>query len=199
LPVFDNKEFLKTFGNHISNTTFGGRDIDTETDWNSLDARGDNGIRGTEKRRLKMANLLASYRDSLKEGEYNFEGSPFSNLDDLKTRINNAIAALDTPDINDDTEALNAIGLRASDWFSDGSGDLSGKVDSAGNPLTYSELSEYNKQLAKQKEEEQRNKVIADYNKKYKGIYRSHPSIVGMSPSELGKLYKTDADLISTL
>lgn len=124
LPLFDNAYFTREFGNHISNSMFGGRKIDTQTDWNSLDERDKTkGLRGRTNRAKALSNMLQSYSDSLEEGKYNFEGSPFKDLTDFKTRIGAAIQALNTPDESDDIPALNAIGLRASDWFNNGSGD----------------------------------------------------------------------------
>jgi hypothetical protein len=38
--------------------------------------------------------MLEGYRDSLKEEDLNFEGSPFTDLNDFKTRVNNAIDQL---------------------------------------------------------------------------------------------------------
>lgn len=148
LPVFDNKYFTTELNHLIGEREFGGRDWDTQTDWNSLDKRNENGIRGRKNRATTLANYLKSYADSLDESKLNFEGSPFTDLSDFRSRIQNAINALNTDDPEDDIRALNAIGLRASDYLNDGSGDLSGKVDANGNQLTYSQLAEYNKQQA---------------------------------------------------
>lgn len=146
LPVFNNEYFVKEFGNHISNNMFGGRPIDTQIDWNSLDARGENGLRGRTERAKALANMLQSYSDSLDESKLNFEGSPFSNLNDFKTRVQGAIQALNTPDESDDIPALNAIGLRASDWFNNGSGDI---ADEEGH--TYAQLAALNQQALNEK------------------------------------------------
>ena len=152
LPLFDNTYFTKQFGNHISNQMFGGREFDTQTDWNSLDARNENGLRGRSERAKALAKMLQSYSDSLEEGKYNFEGSPFENLQDFKNKVGTAIQALNTSDESDDIPALNAIGLKASDWFNNGSGDLSGQVVD-GNELTYAQLAEHNKDLATQQQQ----------------------------------------------
>jgi hypothetical protein len=94
-----------------------------ENDWNRLDARDEKGIRGRKHRAEALAKYLREYSDSLDESKLNFEGSPFANLDDFKGRINKAIEALGTESTEDDIPALNAIGLSASTWFNNGSGD----------------------------------------------------------------------------
>lgn len=128
LPVFDNKYFTSELIKHISNKDYGGQDIlmgdgEKENDWNRLDARNEKGIRGRKNRANTLAKYLKEYSDSLEESKYNFEGSPFKDLTDFKTRISAAVQALNTSDESDDIPALNAIGLRASDWFNNGSGD----------------------------------------------------------------------------
>ena len=148
LPVFNNEYFVKEFGNHISNNKFGGRPIDTQTDWNSLDKRDETtGLRGRTERAKILANMLQTYSDSLDESKLNFEGSPFKDLNDFKTRINTAITKLNDGTWNqDDTDALNAIGLRASDWFNNGSGDI---ADEEGH--TYAQLAALNQQALNEK------------------------------------------------
>ena len=91
----------------------------------------------------------------LMKSKLNFEGSPFTDINDFKTRINNAIAALKTDDINDDTPALNAIGLRASDWFNDGSGDT---TTYNGQQVTYGQLNELKAKEAEAKAAEEKAK-----------------------------------------
>lgn len=128
LPVFDNKYFTSELIKHISNKDYGGQDIlmgdgEKENDWNRLDARDEKGIRGRKNRAKVLAGYLKEYSDSLDESKLSFEGSPFANLNDFKGRINKAIEALGTENTEDDIPALNAIGLKASDWFNNGSGD----------------------------------------------------------------------------
>jgi hypothetical protein len=98
-------------------------DGEKENDWNRLDARNEKGIRGRKNRADTLARYLREYSDSLDESKLSFEGSPFTNLNDFKGRINKAIEALGTENTEDDIPALNAIGLKASDWFNNGSGD----------------------------------------------------------------------------
>jgi L-arabinose isomerase len=38
--------------------------------------------------------MLEGYGKSLEEGKYNFEGTAFKDLNDLKSRINDAVTAL---------------------------------------------------------------------------------------------------------
>lgn len=154
LPVFDNAYFTKNFANYVSTQQFGGRPFDTKTDWNSLDKRGDNGLRDRTNRSKILSDLLGRYADSLNENELSFEGSPFADLNDFKSRVERAKAALATTDnIDDDTEALNALGLRASDWFNNGSGDASNVVNpETGEYFTYGQLNAYNQLLAQQEQ-----------------------------------------------
>ena len=60
--------------------------------------------------------------------KFNFEGSSYDDVNDFNTKIDTAIAALRTPEIEDDRGALQAIGLNQADWFNNGSGDPSGTV-----------------------------------------------------------------------
>ena len=137
LPIFDNKYFTSELIKHISNKDYGGQDIlmgngEKENDWNRLDARDEKGIRGRKNRADALARYLREYSDSLDESKLNFEGSPFANLNDFKGRINKAIEALGTESTEDDIPALNAIGLNASNWFNNGSGDPFKKGDYEG-------------------------------------------------------------------
>jgi hypothetical protein len=44
-----------------------------------------------------MARLLRSYSDTLTENSYDFKDSPFRDLNDFKSRINDAVIALESP------------------------------------------------------------------------------------------------------
>ena len=61
LPVLNNEEFTTSFINQISNNLFGGRQFDTQNDWNSLDERGANGLRASTNRANKLAEELQKY------------------------------------------------------------------------------------------------------------------------------------------
>lgn len=137
LPLFDNNYFTTQFQNHISNQLFGGRNYSTQEDWNVLDERGENGLRGTKNRANKLADMLQSYSDSLEEGKYNFEGTPFKDLSDFKSRVGNAITALRSEDPNDDKEALNRIGLNYNDYFYNGGNDPFNKDNYEGTYADY--------------------------------------------------------------
>lgn len=152
LPLFDNKYFTENFISHIGRDRFGGQDW-AVSKWNELDARGKDGIRGTDNRAKALANYLKSYSNSLKEGEHNFEGSPFTNLDDFKSKVNDAITELENGTWNQsDKDALNRIGLNPDNWFNNGSGDPSNTINpETGVPFTYAELAQYNKQQAELK------------------------------------------------
>ncbi len=163
LPVLNNEEFTTSFINQISNNLFGGRQFDTQNDWNSLDERGANGLRASTNRANKLADELQKYSNSITEDKYNFEGSPFKDINDFKTRLNTAITTLKNHDEANYTSALNAIGLKASDWFNDGSGDIYGQ-DNAGNAITYGQ---YNQALiAQQEKEAQQQALNAEYEAK---------------------------------
>lgn len=159
LPKYDS--FFNNFTNYLSQTYYGGNPIRTQEDWNILDERNPNtGLRGTDKRVKRLSDYLKAYSSSLEEGKYNFEGSPFKNLTDLKTRINNAITKLNDGTWNqDDADALNAIGLRSSDWFNNGSGDPVTLED--GTTTTYGQLAEYNRKVAEAKKKQEEADKIA--------------------------------------
>ena len=162
LQLFDNDYFINSFNKHIGNKLFGGQKWDTQKHWNVLDERGENGLRGRRNRANKLAEMLQSYSDSLKENSYNFEGTAFNDLSDLKNRINIAINALKTESPDDDRDALNQLGLDADVYFNDGSGDQT--VDANGNPITYGELAKQNQELAKKRAAEEQQKLVAQRN-----------------------------------
>lgn len=160
------KTFKSVFGDYIGRTYFGNRDFNIggeKDDWNYLDKRDAQGIRGRQERAERLAQYLESYRDSLKENTYDFTDSPFSSLEDLKSKLNSAINALRTGDnTQDDTDTLNALGLDARDWFNNGSGDI--YVDENGlthineatqKPFTFAEWNNYQNQLNTQKQEQE--------------------------------------------
>lgn len=158
--------FGTVFGDYIGRTYFGNRNFNIggeKDDWNYLDERDAQGIRGRQNRSERLAQYLESYRDSLKENTYDFTDSPFSSLDDLKNKLNSAINALRTGEnTQDDTDTLNALGLDARDWFNNGSGDV--YVDENGysytnpntqKPFTFAEWNNYQNQLNTQKQKQE--------------------------------------------
>ena len=198
LPLFDNKAFTSSFINHISTSDFGGQDfhIGGENDnWNKLDARDSNGIRGKQKRTEALKNYLISYRDKFDDSKYNFEGGPFENAQDFRNRLDNAINALNTPDTNDDEQALNKLGLNPADWFNNGSGDPSGKFLND-KELTYAELAEYNQkqnELKQQQLKEQARNNFLSFGTK------TSPKLVGRNPVELKTKYGDGNGLLNAL
>lgn len=185
LPIFDNEYFTTNFINHLSKNEFGGnKQFDTQNDWNGLDKRDEKtGLRGREERARILARNLQSYADSLDETKLNFEGSPFENLQDFKDRINKAVYALtETPNnIDDDNESLRKLGIRASDWFNNGSGDPVTLND--GTTTTYGQLAEYNKNKQKQEEADRIAKQKAIRANQYDG-YKSFNFLNGTPGSQ---------------
>ena len=156
LPLFDNKYFTEQFNNYIGNNTFGGRDW-TASEWNDFDIKDENGIRSTNERAKRLASALRGYSSSLKEGEHNFEGSPFTNLSDFQNKINTAITELENGTWNQaDRDSLNAIGINPDLYLSTGEKDI---VNYGGQEMTRGEAI-----LARQKvlEEENVAKVKAN-------------------------------------
>ena len=191
-PVLSNEQFLKDFGNYLGNSEFGGQKYDTKTDWAGLDTERDSeGKLSTKNRRATLARVLENYSKSIKDDQYNFEGSPFTDLNDFRTRIQNAINAINTDTPDDDNEALNKLGLKASDWFYSGLGDDSGKVDSNGNPLTYGQLA----QLQKTQTPSSNQKTVVQ--KQNPLIFRTlKANFVGKTPQELKEQYGDQYSLI---
>ena len=207
LPVFDNKAFTSSFINHISTSDFGGQDfhIGGEYDnWNKLDERDSNGVRGKQKRIDALKNYLISYRDKFDDTKYNFEGSPFENAQDFRTRLDNAINALNTPNKDDDEQALNKLGLNPADWFNNGSGDPSDTINPETNqPFTYAELAKYNQDQAKLKAEQDaeanKKKLAQQQANRFNYAVRSNIKMVGQNPQVLAQKYKNDQGILNQL
>ena len=202
LPLFDNNYFTSQFHTHISNNMFGGRDWTTQEDWNVLDDRGENGLRGTTNRANKLADMLQSYSDSLEEGKYNFENTPFKDLNDLKSRIGNTISALRDNNPDNDTEALNQIGLKYNDYLYNGSNDSFKKDGYEGNYGDYyerylpeqEELKRKQQVEAQQKEQQakiqQQKQALANQYKRFRFLTGQGKSLGDLSkyPDVIGQL-----------
>lgn len=158
LPLFDNKYFTSNFENHISKL-FGGRDW-TQSEWNDQDERGENGLRGIDIRKRKLAERLKTYSDSLKEEDLNFENSPFENLTDFKTKVASAIEALNGNNEKLIKDKLNLIGLRYEDYLSNGGDDPVALKD--GTTTTYGKLAEYQNALKAEEEAKAQKKAEAE-------------------------------------
>lgn len=125
LQLYDNSWHQKAFTRYIGNNMFGGRNWDYTKDWDVLDERDKKtGILGTSGRMAKLADMLEGYSNSLEEGKYNFEGTAFRDLADLKGRIGNTVASLRNGVFDQSVkDSLNAIGLNWRDYLHDGSDD----------------------------------------------------------------------------
>lgn len=123
LQLYDNSWHQKAFTGYVGNTMFGGRNWDYTKDWDVLDERDKKtGILGTSGRMAKLADMLEGYSNSLEEGKYNFEGTAFKDLSDLKGRIGNAITSLRNGVLDQSVkDSLNAIGLDWRTYLHDGS------------------------------------------------------------------------------
>lgn len=174
LTKFKNRDFVSSFTNRLVNDWFGGSATNYSTQWNDYDERGENGLRGINQRAGMLATSLRNYLNSLKDDQYDFADSPFSDINDFKTKIQTAIDTLesDNKDLNQIKKSLNVIGLNADEWFNNGSGDPyvdeygRTKVGSDGKPLSYAEyynnlaLQEKTKQETEQKAAEEKQKAL---------------------------------------
>lgn len=185
--------FINDFNTSILNE-YGGQQAlfrDPETGWNSLDPRGDNGLRGIDKRRDKVKTILQNYLRDYKDGQYNFEGTPFKDDADVKAKVQKAIDALDTIDnTTDDVEAFNALGLPYRTYFSNGSNESTNKINPAtGTPFTYNEWNQYQQKTkeakAKQEAELAKQKLAQQKANQYQR-FRFHTG-VGVAPEHLAK------------
>ena len=154
----DKFDFVDSFGKQLLNLYGGNSKLfeDSEQGWNTLDARGENGLRGTSKRREEMAKQLELYKRDLEGKDYNFEGTSFKDKQDALTKLQTAIDALrNTPeDESDDLPAFSALGLNYRGFFSNGGNEASTHTDENGNPYTWNQWNELQQKLAKQKEAE---------------------------------------------
>lgn len=204
LPVFNNKYFTSQLNNQIGKE-FGGRDWSRQ-EWNEFDVRGENGLRGTQKRAEKLAKILETYANSLQEGQHSFKDSPFENLEDFKTKVNTAINTLRTGTPDQFKDVLNPIGLRYEDFFNDGSGDIRETLED-GTPVTYGQYNDYLAQQNKLKQEQQLKQQQLEQQAKQKYLQenrlvyfsRSNPNMMGQNLRSLGSKYGSTQALISKL
>ena len=136
----DLDQILKGYGNNSELFK------DSEQGWDAQDARGADGLRGTEKRRAAMIKALSDYRDSLNDKDFNFEGTSFKDKADLQTKIQAAIDALGTDEETDDLPAFTALGLPYRAFFNNGGNDIYSTTED-GKQITYKQYYE-NKQKA---------------------------------------------------
>ncbi len=142
LPTFDSNSFLSTLYKNISDKEFGGQAFDGKTfdmnRWNTLDdVRNEKtGAVGTDKRKEALAKYLEGIDRDFNAEEYNWKDSPFKDADDFKSRLGEAVRALRSPELDDDTPALNKLGINYKDWFNNRTGEVY-TTDEQGNPITY--------------------------------------------------------------
>lgn len=123
LQLYDNDWHQKAITGYIGNNMFGGQNWDYTTQWDTLDKRDEKtGLLGTSNRMTKLADMLEGYGKSLEEGKYNFEGTAFKDLNDLKSRINDAVTALRGGVLDQNViDALNRVGIDYRTYLHDGS------------------------------------------------------------------------------
>ena len=191
-------QILKGYGNNSELFA------DSEQGWDAQDARGTDGLRGTQKRKAAMIKELGAYRDSLNDKDFNFEGTSFKDKADLQTKIQAAIDALkNTPnDESDDLPAFNALGLPYRAFFSNGGNDIYG-TGKDGKQITYQQYYEdLNKQKeleAKAKEEELKKRKQAAYNNTLFFNRVTNPKMVGQNAIALKEKYKDHNALFNAL
>ena len=123
LPIFDNDAFITDFRKYISSTR-GGQSFVIDDKWNNLDSkRNEKGERERTERTKKLLEYLEGYKNKFDSSKYSFKDSPFENDVDFKLRLDKAIQALKSPELNDDNDALMNLGLNPDDWFNNGTGD----------------------------------------------------------------------------
>lgn len=199
-------DFLNSFNTQLVNNKYGGNPnlfADSEEGWNSLDARGENGLRGNAERRKAMISELETYLTGLEGKNYNFEGTSFTDINDAKSKIQKAIDALKSEDVNDDTPALNALGLQYRAYFSNGGNDVYGTDKETGQQVTYQQYYDnLNKQKeleAKAKEEELKKRKQAAYNNTLFFNRVTNPKMMGQNAVALKEKYKDHNALFNAL
>lgn len=148
----DKYDFRSNFKQDFLNRYYGNNPDLYKAEWFELDPRGEKGIRGTEERRKRLIEALTKYRDESLKDNYDYEGTPFTGYDDIKSRITEAINALQSPNANDDLPALNKLGLDYRSMMYDGANDVYGR-DTNGNPVTYQQYYDNLDKIAKQEAE----------------------------------------------
>lgn len=200
----DKYDFTSQFLPQIYNNRYGGNENLFASEWENLDARGDNGLRGTDNRRAALIDELTKYKQNLlnNKGKYNFEGTAFKDENDVIGRIDEAIAAINSPDLTDDNPKLNALGLSYNSFFSNGGNDVYG-TDKDGQQVTYQQYYEnLNKQKeldAKAKEEELKKRKQAAYNNTLFFNRVTNPKMMGQNAVALKEKYKDNNSLFNAL
>lgn len=139
LPKFTNTKDNIT--RLIGNDLFGGQEFSFSKWRDRMEGnRGENGLFGVSNRRAEMVRQLQLYKDELTTNPLDFTGSAFKNQSDYQARLDNAIAALNDPNIDELRlkQALDKVGLNYDEWFDTGGNEIYGK-DADGNPITYAQ------------------------------------------------------------
>lgn len=121
LPIFNNEQFNTGLQNYISTNLYGGMDFN-QSRWNNRDSLNEYGIRSTTERAKILAQTLRGYANSIESNKYSFEGSPYKDIDTLKTNLNAAANALERGDWNNDT--LYKIGIDPEQYLATGVNDI---------------------------------------------------------------------------
>ena len=203
----DKFDFQNTFKTQLLNNLYGGnqdRFVDPETGWDSLDKRDSKtGLRDTKYRKEAMAKQLGDYLKGLEGKNYDFEGTPFADLNDARTKIQSAINALSTDGESDDISAFNALGLNYRNFFSNGGNDATTHLDSNGNPYTYNQWNEYQQELNKQETEQQQQIAKQKQQTAYNNILFlnrvTNPKMQGWNSAALKEKYKDSNSLLAAL
>lgn len=200
----DKYDFTSQFLPQIYNNRYGGNEKLFASEWENLDARGDNGLRGTDNRKAALINELTKYKQNLlnNKGKYNFEGTAFKDEQDVINRIDEAITAINSPDLTDDNPKLNALGLSYNSFFSNGGNDVY-ETNKDGQQVTYQQYYEnLNKQKeldAKAKEEELKKRKQAAYNNTLFFNRVTNPKMMGQNAVALKEKYKDHNALFNAL
>ena len=200
----DKYDFTSQFLPQIYNNRYGGNEKLFASEWENLDARGDNGLRGTDNRKAALIDELTKYKQNLlnNKGKYNFEGTAFKDENDVIGRIDEAIAAINSPDLSDDNPKLNALGLSYNSFFSNGGNDVYG-TDKDGQQVTYQQYYEaLNKQKElddKAKEEELNKRKQATYNNTLFFNRVTNSKMMGQNAIALKEKYKDHNSLFNAL
>ena len=202
--TLDKYDFTSQFLPQIYNNRYGGNKDLFASEWENLDARGDNGLRGTDKRKAALIEELTKYKQNLlnNKGKYNFEGTAFKDENDVIGRIDEAIAAINSPDLADDNPKLNALGLSYNSFFSNGGNDIYG-TDKDGQQVTYQQyyenLNKQNELDAKAKEEELKKRKQAAYNNTLFFNRVTNSKMMGQNAIALKEKYKDHNTLFNVL
>lgn len=108
--------FQDRLGAYITNTNYGGDKNLMGRHWSSMDSHDEYGLYETTKRKEALKKALQDYKAALEDNKYSFEGTSYKDLNDLKFKIDAAIASLDNPN-NTDYTALHQLGIDENLWF----------------------------------------------------------------------------------